>query len=90
MEENEVRDLIKAIKGISLFNEDDSTNLKFISDSSQEVSTQLKRLNDNIEVLIEVVKAPLYPDGKNRCCDLCNRTTVIPERVKRMKETVRW
>lgn len=27
---------------------------------------------------------PLKRDGKNRCCDDCNRTKVIPERLKRV------
>lgn len=34
--------------------------------------------------------APLFQDGKNRCCDVCNATIVIPERIKRMKENGRW
>lgn len=56
MEENEINNLIKAIKGISLLNEDEATHLKFISDSSQEIVIQLTRLNENINDLVDAVR----------------------------------
>lgn len=30
------------------------------------------------------------PLKKGECCDSCNATIVIPERIKRMKESRRW
>lgn len=34
--------------------------------------------------------APLKEDGKNRCCDLCNKDIVVPVRVILMKKLGRW
>lgn len=34
--------------------------------------------------------APLKEDGVNRCCDECNATIVIPERIARMQKYGRW